>query len=68
MPKADIIKECEKNLLVSKELIEKNLYDMAATQKIVLEKVNGEEAGFLCTEVCRGSFVRDTFCGRGQKS
>lgn len=47
MPKADIIKECEKNLLVSKELIEKNLYDMAATQKIVLEKVNGEEAGFL---------------------
>lgn len=47
MPKADIIKECEKNLLVSKELIEKNLYDMAATQKIVLEKVNGEEGGFL---------------------
>ncbi|MBE6062998.1 MAG: ATP-dependent RecD-like DNA helicase [Clostridium butyricum] len=47
MLKSDIIKECEKNLLVSKELIEKNLYDMAASQKIVLEKVNGEEAGFL---------------------
>lgn len=47
MPKKNIIEECEKNLLVSKELIEKNIYDMAATQKIMVEKVNNEEAGFL---------------------
>ena len=47
MPKKNIIDECEKNLLVSRELIEKNIYDMAATQKIIIENVNGEEGGFL---------------------
>ena len=47
MPKKNIIDECVKNLLVSKELIEKNIYDMSATNKIILEKVNGEEGGFL---------------------
>ena len=47
MPKKNIIDECEKNLLISRELIEKNIYDMAATQKIIIENVNGEEAGFL---------------------
>lgn len=47
MPKNNIIEECEKNLLVSKELIEKNIYDMAAQQKIIIEKVNDIEVGFL---------------------
>lgn len=47
MPKNNIIEECEKNLLVSKELIEKNIYDMAADQKIIVEKVNDIEVGFL---------------------
>ena len=47
MPKKNIIDECEKNLLVPRELIEKNIYDMAATQKIIIENVNGEEGGFL---------------------
>ena len=47
MPKDNIIEECEKNLLISKELIEKNIYDMAAEQKIIVEKVNEVEVGFL---------------------
>ena len=47
MPKKNILDECEKNLLVSRELIEKNIYDMVASQKLVVEKVNGEEGGFL---------------------
>ena len=47
MPKNNIIEECEKNLLISKELIEKNIYDMAAEQKIIVEKVNDVEVGFL---------------------
>ena len=47
MPKNNIIEECEKNLLISKELIEKNIYDMAAEQKIIVEKVNDIEVGFL---------------------
>ena len=47
MPKDNIIEECEKNLLISKELIEKNIYDMAAEQKIIVEKVNDVEVGFL---------------------
>ena len=47
MPKKSVIEECEKNLLITKELIEKNIYDMAATQKIVVESVNNEEAVFL---------------------
>lgn len=47
MPKNIIIEECEKNLLVSKELIEKNIYNMATEQKIIVEKVNDVEVGFL---------------------
>ena len=47
MPKSNIIEECEKNLSVSRELIEKNIYDMAAQQKIIIEKVNDVEMGFL---------------------
>ena len=47
MPKNNIIEECEKNLSISKELIEKNIYDMAAEQKIIVEKVNDVEVGFL---------------------
>jgi len=47
MPKSNIIEECEKNLSVSRELIEKNIYDMAAQQKIIIEKVNDVEVGFL---------------------
>lgn len=47
MPKKSIIEECEKNLVISKELIEKNIYSMAAEQKIVVEKVNDMEVGFL---------------------
>ncbi|AWK50684.1 ATP-dependent RecD-like DNA helicase [Clostridium beijerinckii] len=47
MPKNNIIEECEKNLLISKELIEKNIYDMAAQQKIIIEKINDVEIGFL---------------------
>jgi len=47
MPKNNIIEECEKNLLISKELIEKNIYDMAAQQKIIVEKINDVEIGFL---------------------
>lgn len=47
MPKKNILDECEKKLLVSRELIEKNIYDMVASQKLVVEKVNGEEGGFL---------------------
>jgi exodeoxyribonuclease V alpha subunit len=47
MPKSNIIEDCEKNLLISKELIEKNIYDMAAEQKIIVEKVNDVEVGFL---------------------
>ncbi len=47
MPKNKIIEECEKNLLISIELIEKNIYDMAAEQKIIIEKVNNIEVGFL---------------------
>ncbi|MCE5221998.1 MAG: ATP-dependent RecD-like DNA helicase [Clostridium sp.] len=47
MPKNNIIEECEKNLLISKELIEKNIYNMAAEQKIIIEKVNDVEVGFL---------------------
>jgi exodeoxyribonuclease V alpha subunit len=47
MPKNNIIEECEKIILIPKDLIEKNLYDMAAQQKIVLEKVNDIEVGFL---------------------
>jgi exodeoxyribonuclease V alpha subunit len=47
MPKNNIIEECEKNLFISKELIEKNIYDMAAEQKIIIERVNDVEVGFL---------------------
>lgn len=47
MPKNNIIEECENNLLISKELIEKNIYDMAAQQKIIVENINGTEVGFL---------------------
>ena len=47
MPKNNIIEECEKNLLISKELIEKNIYDMAAQQKIIIEKIDDVEIGFL---------------------
>lgn len=47
MPKKNIIEECEKNILISRELIEKNIYNMAAEQKIVIEKVNDVEVGFL---------------------
>ncbi|OOM11987.1 ATP-dependent RecD-like DNA helicase [Clostridium saccharobutylicum] len=47
MPKENIIEECQKNLVVSKELIEKNIYSMAAEQKIIVEKVNDIEVGFL---------------------
>lgn len=47
MPKDNIIEECEKNLLISKDIIEKNIYNMAAEQKIVVENINGVEAGFL---------------------
>ena len=47
MPKNNIIEECEKNLLISRELIEKNIYNMAAEQRIVIEKVNDIEVGFL---------------------
>ena len=47
MPKENIIEECEKNLLISKDIIEKNIYDMAAKQLIVIEDINGIEAGFL---------------------
>ena len=47
MPRKNIIEECEKNLVISKELIEKNIYSMAAEQKIVVEKVNDMEVGFL---------------------
>ncbi|MFW2489873.1 ATP-dependent RecD-like DNA helicase [Clostridium chromiireducens] len=47
MPKDNIIEECERNLLISKEVIEKNIYDMSAQQKIIVENVNGIEVGFL---------------------
>ncbi|EHI97470.1 helicase, RecD/TraA family [Clostridium sp. DL-VIII] len=47
MPKDNIIEECERNLLISRDVIEKNIYDMAAKQIIVVEKINGIEAGFL---------------------
>lgn len=47
MPKNNIIEECEKILLISKDLIKKNIYDMSAQQKIILEKVNDIEVGFL---------------------
>lgn len=47
MPKKNIIEECEKNILISRELIEKNIYNMAAEQKIVIEKINDVEVGFL---------------------
>ena len=47
MPKANIIEECKKNIMVPEELIEKNLYDMSAKQKIVIEKINDTEMGFL---------------------
>ena len=47
MPKNNIIEECEKILLISKELIEKNIYDMAAQQKIIIEKIDEVEIGFL---------------------
>jgi exodeoxyribonuclease V alpha subunit len=47
MPKNSIMEECEKNLLISKELIDKNIYDMAAQQKIIVENINGTEVGFL---------------------
>jgi exodeoxyribonuclease V alpha subunit len=47
MPKNNIIEECERNLFVSKELIEKNIYDMTAKQKIIVEKINDVEIGFL---------------------
>jgi exodeoxyribonuclease V alpha subunit len=47
MPKDKIVDECVKNLLISKELIENNIYDMSAKQKIVVENINGIEAGFL---------------------
>jgi exodeoxyribonuclease V alpha subunit len=47
MPIINIIEECEKNLFISKELIEKNIYDMAAQQKIIVEKINDIEIGFL---------------------
>jgi len=47
MPKNNIIEECEKNLLISKALIEKNIYDMAAQQKIIIEKIDDVEIGFL---------------------
>jgi len=47
MPKNNIKEECEKILLISKELVEKNIYDMAAEQKIIVEKVNDVEVGFL---------------------
>lgn len=47
MPKSNIIEECGKNLSIPKELIEKNIYDMAATQKIVIEKINDIDVGFL---------------------
>lgn len=47
MPKDNIIEECERNLLISRDVIEKNIYDMAAGQIIVVENINGIEAGFL---------------------
>lgn len=47
MPKKNIIEECEKNLVISKDLIEKNIYNMSAEQKIVVEKINEVEVGFL---------------------
>ncbi|WP_459480153.1 SF1B family DNA helicase RecD2 [Clostridium saccharoperbutylacetonicum] len=47
MPIKDIIEQCEENLVIAKELIEKSIYDMAAEQKIVVENINGMEASFL---------------------
>ena len=47
MPKENIITECKKNLVVNEEAIEKILYDMSAKQKIILEKINNKEMGFL---------------------
>ncbi len=47
MPKDNIIEECERNLLISRDVIEKNIYDMVAGQIIVVENINGIEAGFL---------------------
>ncbi|WP_315074401.1 ATP-dependent RecD-like DNA helicase [uncultured Clostridium sp.] len=47
MPKDNIIEECERNLLISRDVIEKSIYDMAAGQIIVVENINGIEAGFL---------------------
>ncbi|OOM75558.1 ATP-dependent RecD-like DNA helicase [Clostridium sp. BL-8] len=47
MPKDNIIEECERNLLISRDVIEKTIYDMAAKQIIVVENINGIEAGFL---------------------
>lgn len=47
MPIKDIIEQCEENLVIAKELIEKSIYDMAAEQKIVVENINGMEAGLL---------------------
>lgn len=47
MPKNNIIAECENNLLISRDLIEKNIYDMSIEQKIIIEKINDIEVGFL---------------------
>ena len=47
MPKENIIKDCKKSLMVDEEKIEKNIYTMSAEQKIIIEKINDIEVGFL---------------------
>lgn len=47
MPKENIVEECSKSISISRDIIEKNIYDMAARQQIVIEKVNDNEVGFL---------------------
>ncbi len=47
MPKENIISECKKSLVVNEEIIERIICDMSAKQKIILEKINGKEMGFL---------------------
>ncbi|SFC32558.1 ATP-dependent RecD-like DNA helicase [Clostridium uliginosum] len=47
MPKQKLLEECEKIIMVSKELIEENIYSIAATKNIVFEKVNDTEGAFL---------------------
>ncbi len=47
MPKENIITQCKNVLVVDGDSIEEVLYNMSAKQKIILEKINDKEVGFL---------------------